>query len=297
MRRFLALIFSLLFVCNAYAVTKYESGNRIAESSVVYGTPDNGTTIVPLNVSDDGRVRVDLSNVTGPANITGDLNVSGNITANQFIANGTDERVAGTNSFIDFNDQGAGKIVLGGSGGTNNENLIWDFEQNNAVYLNTSTGANLNLNLSTVLRDNFYFYLGQGSDVKIGFTTVGNDAAQIGLQCNDVNNHPGYLSIMESDDMGNGNRTTFSAVPDPHLRIYSSDNTSATDYIEFYHDQTDANITVGSGNLNVNAPRIVTSTVQLGINTTALTEGTLVYNATSHILYVFNGTALDPLNE
>lgn len=34
---------------------------------------------------------------------------------------------------------------------------------------------------------------------------------------------------------------------DPHLRVYSSDATVATDYIEMYHDQTDGIIATGSG--------------------------------------------------
>ena len=46
-------------------------------------------------------------------------------------------------------------------------------------------------------------------------------------------------------------------VADPHLRIQSSDQTSVNDFIQFWHDQTDGNIQVGSGNLNLTATGIV----------------------------------------
>jgi len=55
---------------------------------------------------------------------------------------GTQERVSGTNSFVDFDDGGAGTVTIGGSGGTNNENIFFDFEtESNTVKASSITAV------------------------------------------------------------------------------------------------------------------------------------------------------------
>ena len=47
------------------------------------------------------------------------------------------------------------------------------------------------------------------------------------------------------------NRSPSGTSADPVLRIYSSDEAEADDYFEMYHDQTDANIDVGTGDIKL----------------------------------------------
>lgn len=80
--------------------------------------------------------------------------------------------------------------------------------------------------------------------------TTGNDNMQFGLTLNSAS-ASGYLSIMEAGDMGNANRSPLALSANPVLRIYSADDDQALDYVEFYHNQTNAIINWGNGNLNV----------------------------------------------
>lgn len=65
------------------------------------------------NVTDngDGTCSIGNSTISSPVTISG-----------------SGERVAGTNSYIDFDDGGAGTVTIGGLAGTNNEFVKFDFE-------------------------------------------------------------------------------------------------------------------------------------------------------------------------
>lgn len=57
----------------------------------------------------------------------------------------------------------------------------------------------------------------------------------------------GVISLMRFEDLGIANRRPAANVPDVHLRIHSSDPAVSTDYIELFHDQTNAVLNAGDG--------------------------------------------------
>ena len=134
----------------------------------------------------------------------------------------------------------SGVLTMAGIGGSNNENITFDFEYwNNAVSLNSSTGVHtLYTYLELSFRDMTFMSFGSSKDVALSYTTTGNDNFQEGLICGSATNS-GYHCIMEKADMSNANRSPLATSADPVLRIYSSDATQALDYGESYHDQTD----------------------------------------------------------
>jgi hypothetical protein len=52
------------------------------------------------------------------------------LTAEEVVVTGTEERITGATGgeYIDFNDEGNGIIVLGGSGGTNDTDIAFDLD-------------------------------------------------------------------------------------------------------------------------------------------------------------------------
>lgn len=159
--------------------------------------------------------------------------------------------IDGSSILVDSNASGI--LTLGGTGGTFNENLTLDFEAvNNKVEINSGTGVTaVRWRLHQFFLDNKYFSFGSGDDARILWQTTGKDSLKLGLRLgNDA--YTGYFSIMERADVGVADRSPLAVATDPTLRIYSADETSATDYIEFYHDQNDGVIATGVGNLNLN---------------------------------------------
>ena len=61
----------------------------------------------------------------------------------------------------------------------------------------------------------------------------------------------GAVAIMHRFHMGQANRTPSTTHVDPHLYIYSQDNTQANDFVRFSHNQTDGVIETGAGDLNL----------------------------------------------
>ncbi len=90
---------------------------------------------------------------------------------------------------------------------------------------------------------------GTNDNVRMLWQTTGNDSFQIGTKLNSVI-QSGYISILERADIGDANRSPRGITPDPILRVYSADETNAFDYIEFKHNQTNADINWGTGDLN-----------------------------------------------
>lgn len=110
----------------------------------------------------------------------------------------------------------------------------------NGVQLLTSGTA---LFFSTVARG-----VDWANKAKMGWQTVGNDHLTLGLVVGAASGS-GNLVICEYADV----TTNFghAANADSHLYIHSSDAASVNDYIGFWHDQTDGNIEVGAGSLNL----------------------------------------------
>ena len=148
-----------------------------------------------------------------------------------------------------------GVLLLGGTGSTNNENITLDFETTSNVVSLGSTSGNAEFSFGTQyprILDDKNLVFGTGYDVYHAWETTGNDNYQIGLNIVGTAASIGFMSIMERDDMGNVNRSPLTIATDPTLRIYSADAVSATDYIETSHNQTDAVIASGAGDIILN---------------------------------------------
>jgi len=153
-----------------------------------------------------------------------------------------------------------GIICLQGAGGTNNEDICFDLETlANIPSIISNTGVtrlSIGLGQGLLFNDGKSIEFGTGGpEVKILWDDGTNDSFQIGTDVGGATKS-GYISIMENGDMGLANREPSGTSADPVLRVYSSDATAATDYIEMYHNQTDANIDVGTGGLKINVPNI-----------------------------------------
>lgn len=156
------------------------------------------------------------------------------------------------------NATASGILTLGGIGGSNNENLTFDFETNiNAATVGTTTGvAKIIYGVDALYTDLIEIEFGTSTDAKIVWQTQGNDNLQIGTSVGSAA-QSGYISIMETADIGNANRSPSGTSANPVFRVYSSDATIATDYIEMSHNQTQGILAVGTGNLTLDAPSII----------------------------------------
>ena len=72
-----------------------------------------------------------------------------------------------------------------------------------------------------------------------------------------VNDNNGHFAVGRKADMSDGDRSmstsdkTALGMTNPQFLVYSSDSTNANDYLRIEHDQTDANIFSGDGNINL----------------------------------------------
>ena len=170
-----------------------------------------------------------------------------------------------------------GVLTLGGTAATNNENLTYDFETTaNQVGIGSGTGV-------TRLRfaDNLRLDFGDGNDMRIRWiTTIGShDYAQISTRVG-AGAGSGYITILESADFSDVDRAPLTTTPDPTLRIYSSDAAQALDYLELYHNQTDAVLAWGNGSLLFGNGIATTTIDSVGLLTVV---GGLISSASSTI--------------
>lgn len=178
---------------------------------------------------------------------------SGTITTTGTIGSGT-HTIGGTTGVA--LSAATGKLTLTGVGNTNNEDIAFDCElTSNRVTITTSTGATAFWNMDCGIAGAKIFEFGTGGGGKaqsegLRHSTTGNDCLQLGLRLNNAS-YSGVFVICEFDDLGNANRSPSTVVTNPTLRIYSSDDTEALDYLEFYHNQTDSVIDFGNGNLRI----------------------------------------------
>lgn len=154
------------------------------------------------------------------------------------------------------NATASGVLTLGGTGGSYNENLTLDFESiANKVQFETGTGAEISIRMQAEVNDDTEFQIGRdASDSALIWESTGNDNLQLGLGVGNAT-YSGYFSLMEYADLGNANRSPSGTSADPVLRVYSSDEGQAGDYIEMYHNQTDSVIVSGGGGLGLKTPQ------------------------------------------
>ncbi len=160
---------STFFNVNSGNVTFSIGGDLDVGSFSIDGSSSSGLAFDPDN---DGVNEVTFS-------------ISGTVTAG-----GTDERVAGASSaeFIDFNDEGDGKIVLGGSGSTNNENIIFDFETvANGILIQSSTANPPTFKLhGKIASDVDAGTIADSGDGNPATATLTPTRSYVSITCNDV---------------------------------------------------------------------------------------------------------------
>ncbi len=160
-----------------------------------------------------------------------------------------------------------GIICLAGGGGTNNEDICFDFEIiADRVVFSTNTGASL-LDFSGhnfLHRDDLGVFFGGSQDSFIVWETTGNDNLQIGTVVGSADSS-GYVSLMEKADLGTANRSPSGTSPDLVLRVYSSDATVATDYIEMSHNQTNGVIATGVGQIIIDSADAIQLDSNIGV--------------------------------
>jgi hypothetical protein len=191
----------------------------------------------------------------GTASLSGGIITATNGTfLGTVITGGVDEQISGVTNreAIDFDDGVDGEITFKGVGGTNNENLVLDFESsNNYVKFKSTTGANFAF-LTNIIMDSYGIFPKALRSV-IKWEQTANDYLVIGTAVNSTA-YSGYVSIVEWDDVGDTNRSPTTISLNPILRVYSSDATEANDYIEMTHNQVDAELLSGNGGLITTVP-------------------------------------------
>ena len=101
-----------------------------------------------------------------------------------------------------------------------------------------------------IFQDNVECTFGSASDIEFTWRRTGNDHLYIGIGVGTAE-QSGNILIGKK-----GNHTVdhgHAAHADPHLFIHSADATNVADYIGFWHDQTDAHIEGGAGDLKIDS--------------------------------------------
>jgi hypothetical protein len=90
---------------------------------------------------------------------------------------------------------------------------------------------------------------GNNAECVMRVTTTGNETFQIAPSV--AAGRSAAVVICNQSDVGVANRSPATAHVDPTFYVYSSDGTQALDYVRISHNQTDAVIESGAGNLNL----------------------------------------------
>lgn len=191
-----------------------------------------------------------------------------------------------------------GILTLLGLGDGADENLLIDFNTtSNLVVFSSGTSAALKFNMSLTIADLLSTAWGSGgADAKARWETAGaNDYFAIGTSVGSADGS-GHISIMEIGDIGNANRVPLATTVNPTLRVYSADETSATDYIDIYHNQTNSVINSGTGTIDFLATHLTTTGTGtfgagLTLNPTSITVPLKLINSSSDEAYISNFTS------
>ncbi|KKN51695.1 hypothetical protein LCGC14_0619820, partial [marine sediment metagenome] len=160
------------------------------------------------------------------------------VTAGQFQFKGGYVHIgdAGTVSFAD----GDGDLFIEG-----------ELEVSREAYFDRNITFDVNgSGFTYVFRDNANVNFGTSNDVRFIWKAVGANAENF-LIITKLNQPGSEGNIVIMVDGGQNTEINLVDVVDPHFRIQSSDTAASTDFIQFWHDQTDGNIEVGAGDLNL----------------------------------------------
>ena len=207
---------------------------------------------------------------TDSATLVGDLTL-----------NGHDLVMGTTSAGVTLTDDGDGALTIAAKGDGSQENLSINLDDtSNQAVLSSSTGLN-QITLSSadatamslaIPSDSWLIFGISGINAQMAWESTNTvDDFQIGVRVGS-NSTGGYMSLMERADMGVANRSPAANTSNPTFRVYSADASADNDgYIQFYHDETNGNIDVGSGSVNILDSTAVTGSLSA---TTTVTAGT-----------------------
>jgi len=113
--------------------------------------------------------------------------------------------------------------------------------------------------IGITFNDNLTMSFGTGAECQMGFVNLGlKDSWNFGTNVNS-DEASGYIQFMERADRFNANRLPASNSLNPVVRIYSSDATTYSDYIELFHNQTTATIQSGDGAISFGSDNLTTT--------------------------------------
>lgn len=145
------------------------------------------------------------------------------------------------------------------------------------------------------LTDNVNLDFGTSFDAYIEFYAAGaRDFLFMGLNVG-AEATTGYFIIGESGDVAN--RVPSGTATDPTLRVMSADETSATDFIDIYHNQVDGVIECGTGTISFGDENLkTTGNLTDGVNTLTIANAKTAYdhsqdNTQAHTDYLLNNAA------
>ena len=278
-------------------ITNAEETDQVWLADKIYYDNSSVSNQTYYLASGETRPIITTSDVKGVNGNFSDIGTFGNITTT---GTGTfGDTLVGGATGVKFSAVDGLLTMTGQKSGGGNENLIWNFEYSpNVVRLTSSSGALFMLSPETQIAgamrflDDITLNIGNGYDGKITWTTTGNDNLQIGVGVGSAA-QSGYVSLMNRLAIGNANRSPLALSSNPVFRVYSSDATNATDYIEFFHDQTTATIQAGDGAISFGDDNLTTTgNIKAGgLNITGnLTMGIFTFFQEGTTLMVTNGT-------
>jgi hypothetical protein len=140
-----------------------------------------------------------------------------------------------------------------------------------------SDTAYIRVDSSPIIANDKDIGVGSSQWSRIRHSTVGNDTLQIGVLTSETLDSSGAVAIITSGHLGSTNRSPGVTHQNPNLYIYSADNSNPNDYVRIEHDQTNANIIVGSGNLNISPASGGIVQITSGISASGLTLSGDIY--------------------
>src|SRR3990167_5854709 len=280
MKKIISIILGILLLgtTNIYGWTKY--GGDIGLQKVTPGTQQIGNlNISGVGILSDITLQDTTPLITLTATTTGDNDWSINVDADNFYIK--DETQGLTRLSIDSTGNigigtaspseklhvAGGDVFFAATGGSViNPNLEIDgtskFDGNAFFYASVFVTT-----VDLTMYDNRPLYIGySGSGPKntsFEWDTGQNPDAFLWRIVIDAESSGNVLMIEDADS---GTNFGHASSTNPTFFIQSADATSVNDYLKFWHDQTDGNIDVGAGNLNLAASGSNVSTVTSGGN-------------------------------
>ena len=239
------------------------------------------------NLGDDRYLKLDGSNANSNINIGSyDFTTSGALNTDTYNANdGTNLfEWDSTNNLLKFlrnitlengeyiTNATDGHIRLVGVGGTYNQWIDFDLSsQWFGCDITTSLG-NLRFSASPLIGDDVDFIFGSASDVRLRWTTSGNDHLQLTIPVGTSAQSGNWVIATKGGDYGH----PVNSNPTIYLHSATGPETATDEWISFQHNQIDAKIETGTGDLILEpAGSVVINT--LNTNTYNAHDGTNLF--------------------